>query len=285
MRDALVDDNEGDLRLSSCLVVQLSEGLAELPDLLVNDLISLGITDTIAEDNEVGREVALMVSGKDFDGLLKRVLHLSLNDLLALPLNDVFRVVLAHLLVGARSETNDRVGACVANIDSDQHRSHVVHDLRELEMEEVAFNLRIDLTQDVGGLTHVEFKAIASGDNLRWDLKLMEELLVHLVVVLLTKHDHDDLGVSEHTVWSIHHVIKELTFDLSVVIFSLKLDEVGLLNFDLERIARLHKRVVNVVSDLEVRALPRVGPLWVLIDHHPFTLEQVHSLLNRQALQ
>lgn len=252
MRDALVDDNEGDLRLSSCLVVQLSEGLAELPDLLVNDLISLGITDTIAEDNEVGGELTLVVSGKDFNSLLKRVLHLSLNDLLALSLNDVFRVILAHFLVGACSEANDRVGACMTNIDSDQHRLHVVHDLRELEVEEVAFDLRVDLTQDVGSFTHVELESIASGDNLRWDLKLMEELLVHLVVVLLTEHDHDDLGVSEHTVWTIHHVIKELTFDLSVVVFSLKLDEVGLLNLDLESAACLHKRVVNAVSDLEV---------------------------------
>lgn len=281
MRDALVDDNEGDLRLNPCLVVQLSEGLSELLDLLVNDLISLGITDTIAEDNEVGWELALVVRGKDFNRLLKGLLHLSLNDLLAFLLNDVFRIVLTHLFVGACSEANDRVGACVTNIDSDQHRFHVVHDLRELEVEEVAFDLGVDLAQDVRGLTHVEFKAIASGDNLRWDLELMEELLVHFVVMLLTKHNHDDLGVSEHTVWSVHHVIKELTFDLSVVVFSLKLDEVGLLNFDLERIACLHKRVVNAVSDLEVGALPRVGPLRVLIDHHPLTLEQVDSLLDR----
>lgn len=48
-----------------------------------------------------------MVLGEDFDGLFETFFHLSLDNLLTLPLNNVLAVVLAHLLIGACSKTND----------------------------------------------------------------------------------------------------------------------------------------------------------------------------------
>ncbi len=100
----------------------------------------------------------------------------------------------------------------------------------------------------------------------------MEQLLVHLVVVLLTEDNDNDLRVSEHTVRTIHHVVKHLALDLCIVILRLQLNEVRLLNSDLQSTRRLHKRIVDRVSNLEVRALPWVWPLRILIDHDPFFL-------------
>ena len=113
----------------------------------------------------------------------------------------------------------------------------------------------------------------------------MEQLLVHLVVVLLAEDNDNDLRVSEHTVRSIHHVIKHLALDLSIVVLRLQLNEVRLLNSDLQSTRRLHKRIVDRVGNLEVRALPRIWSLRVLIDHNPFFLEEVDGFLDRETLE
>lgn len=113
----------------------------------------------------------------------------------------------------------------------------------------------------------------------------MEQLLVHLVVVLLAEDNDNDLRVSEHTVRTIHHVVKHLALDLSIVILRLQLNEVRLLNSDFQSTRRLHKRIVDRVGNLEVRALPRVWPLRILIDHDPFFLEEVDGFLDRETLE
>ena len=141
LSDALVDDDEGDLRLLSRLVVHLRERISELLDLLLDHLKSLSIADSITVDDEVGGELAIMLSSKDFDSFLERVLHFSLNNLLTLPLDDVLRIVLTHLLVCAGGEADHRGGSSVADVNSDQHRAHAIHGLRELQMEQISFNL------------------------------------------------------------------------------------------------------------------------------------------------
>ena len=226
-----------------------------------------------------------MFRGEDFDGLLERLLHLTLHDLLTLPLNDMLRVVLAHLLVRAGSKANDRGRSSVADIDSDQHRAVVVHRFRELQVEQVTLNLGVDLSEDVAGLAHVKLEAAARGDHLRWNLELVEELLVHAVVVLVSEDDYYHLRVAEVASWTSHHVLKKFVLDLSVVIFRFDLDESGLLNFDLKHSTRLLESVEYVVSDLEVGALLVVWVLGILIDHHPLLMQQVYSHLNWSSLQ
>lgn len=141
LSDALVDDDEGDLGLLSHLVVHFRERISELLDLLLDHLKSLSITDTITVDDEVGGELAIMLSCKDFNSFLERVLHFCLNNLLTLPLDDVLRVVLTHLLVGTGSEADHRGGSSVTDVNSDQHRAHAVHGLRELQVEQISLNL------------------------------------------------------------------------------------------------------------------------------------------------
>ena len=122
----------------------------------------------------------------------------------------------------------------MADIDADQHRPHLIHGFRELQVEQVSLDLRIDLAEDVGSLAHVEFEAIARRDHLRRDIVLVEELLVHPVVVLVAEDDDHDLGVTEVAIRGLHHVMKQLALDLTIIVLGLNLEEVGLLNTNLQ---------------------------------------------------
>ncbi len=68
--DSLIDNDKSDFGLLCGLVVEFGEGLPELDQLLVDHLLSLGITDAVAEDNEVRGQHALVLSCKDIDCLL-----------------------------------------------------------------------------------------------------------------------------------------------------------------------------------------------------------------------
>ena len=138
LRDTFVDDHQGYLGLLANLVVDLGKCLAELSNLSVDDLVSHSITHSITEDNEVCRQIPLVVLTEDVDSFLERLFHLHLNDLLALSLNYVLTVVLAQLWVSACCKADDRAWTGVANIDSNQHGSHLVHGFGESQMEQVA---------------------------------------------------------------------------------------------------------------------------------------------------
>ena len=60
-----------------------------------------------------------MVMGEYLNRLFKRVLHPSFDNLLALGLNDVLRVVLTHFLVGGGSKANNAGGTRVADVNAD----------------------------------------------------------------------------------------------------------------------------------------------------------------------
>ena len=122
----------------------------------------------------------------------------------------------------------------MADIDADQHCAHLIHGLRELQVEQVSLDLRIDLAKDVGGLAHVEFEAISRRDHLRRNVVLVKELLVHSVVVLVAEDDNHDLRVTEVAVRGLHHVVKQLALDLTIIVLGLNLEEVGLLNTNLQ---------------------------------------------------
>ena len=226
-----------------------------------------------------------MLARKDLDCFLERLLHLGLNNLLALPLDDVLRVVLTQLFVRAGGKAYDRRGSSVANIDANQHGAHVVHGLGELQVEQVALDLRVDLPQDVRSLAHVELEAVASRDDLRRNLELMEKLLVHAVVVLVAENNDHDLRVAEVTVRRLHHVVKQAILHFSIVVLGLHLQEVRLLNPDLQHAARLLESVEDVVGNLVVRSFPLVGLLGVLVDHEPLLSPQVYRLLDWQPSQ
>jgi len=81
--DPLVNDHDGDFR-GGCQIIKLLDNFAELRNLPRKYLLAHGITDTIAVDNEVSRLppfIALLEAG---NSLPYEVLHLAVNDLLAL---------------------------------------------------------------------------------------------------------------------------------------------------------------------------------------------------------
>ena len=87
--DTLVHHNESDLGRCSQAILHVLKRLSELLDLLVDDLSSHSVANTVAEDDEVSGQLAVMLLREDVDGLFQRICHLSLHDLLAFGLHDV----------------------------------------------------------------------------------------------------------------------------------------------------------------------------------------------------
>ena len=287
LRDALVHDDESDLRLHRGLIVDLGEGLAELLDLLLDDLRALSVTHTVTENDEVGRKLPIVLRGEDLDGFLEGLLHLTLDDLTTLRLEDGHREVLAHFLVGARSEADRRLGPSMAHIDSDQHGAHRVHSIGELQLVQVTLSLRVDLLEKVSGDTQeVPLSRGEGRDHLRRDLELSEELLVHGVVVLVAQDYHDDLRVAEVRTLAGHHVVEKVLLDLVIACLILSLDEVGVLHIDLQ----LNTCFLEMIQDTVSLVVQRPGPtisvrtLLVLVDHDPLILFQMLSFMNGSTL-
>ena len=97
--DPLVDDNHSDLRLGRGLIVDLVDGSLKLRDLGRKHLVAHGIANTVTIDNEVGRKLIFVEVSEHLDCIFQCILHSRLHDLLSLLLNNVLRVVLAHLLI------------------------------------------------------------------------------------------------------------------------------------------------------------------------------------------
>ena len=136
----------------------------------------------------------------------------------------------------------------MANINSNKHGLHVLHYLRELQIEKVSSYLAIDLSQDIAGFGSIERESILGCNHLRWNLVLLEELLVHLVVVCIVKDNNNHHWMSEDTLWASHHVVEDLLFDFLSVSLIFSLNEKWLLNLNFELIAGLDKGIKNLIS-------------------------------------
>lgn len=82
----------------------------------------------------------------------------------------------------------------MADIDSDEHRPHAGHFVRQLQVEKVASHLAVELLDDVRGLGKVEFGAVASSDDLRRDLIQLKELFVLIVELLIAENEDKHFG-------------------------------------------------------------------------------------------
>lgn len=174
----------------------------------------------------------------------------------------------------------------MAHIDSDQHGAHLVHGFGELHQVEVTLSLRVDLLEEVRGNAHESFPSRGvSCDHLRWDLELSKELLVHRVIVLVAQNDKSDLWMTE-VIFSVEHIVDELMLDLIIICLVVRLNEVGVFNFHLESNASFLEITQNTISFVEQRPLPSAAVLilLVLIDHDPFLLVEMLSLVNGSFL-
>ena len=166
LSDPLVHDDECDLWVRSRLVVELIDGLLELWDLFRKAEVALSITQTISIDDEVSWVFSGVLLSKDLDGILDRIFHLSLDDLLSFLLDDELRVVLTHLDICGSCKANDRIWSRMADINSNEHGALCLQDVRELHYVEVAAHLAVHLLYDIGGLRQIERLAISAGHYL-----------------------------------------------------------------------------------------------------------------------
>ena len=98
--DALVHEHHCHLRLHGSLVGhELFNRLLELGQLELNDLVTLGITNTVTVDDEVCGEHATVVLSENFHGIVETVVKAVFHHLVALLLDNVVRIVLTHVLV------------------------------------------------------------------------------------------------------------------------------------------------------------------------------------------
>jgi len=121
--NSLVDNNDTYFRLLSCLVVQLVDSSFKLRDFSGENLVTLGITDSISEDDEGCWEFTFVILCESRDRFFNQLLHVVLNNLLTFLLNQVSAVVLAHFLVDACREANNWLRTWVTNVNTNQHGS------------------------------------------------------------------------------------------------------------------------------------------------------------------
>lgn len=89
-----------------------------------------------------------------------------MDNLLALRLDKVVTVVLAHLLVRARTETDNGFRTCMAHVNTNQHRSFLGKYFGELQVVQVATSLGVYLSEDISSLGQIELVSISEGHNL-----------------------------------------------------------------------------------------------------------------------
>lgn len=174
--DPLVDHGQGDGRRAADLVVQGLEGLLELAHLLVDDLLSHLVTDTISVDDDLSWSLTLMAVLELLNGSDKASIEILLNQLLVLLLDDNVREVLGLMWVGSGAEAHDTLLSRVADIDSNDHDLFLVHELGPLHSQALTAHLRVDLLHDVGGNRHVHPSKGALLDALSHDVELREDL-------------------------------------------------------------------------------------------------------------
>lgn len=212
-----------------------------MSDLLLDDLLSHSISDSVSVDDEVVRVQFLgMLSFIGLNGGSQSILKLGVNNFLSLSLENLVGVVLTHLWVNGSTETNNGLFALMADIDSDKHG--VRRDfLRELQVVEVSTELGVDLSQNVGGNRQVGFLDDSGANNLGDDVHAVAGILVSLVRLLIVQDDDNDLGLSTLVDVASQFLLKSL-----IVIFSWEFDPLWLLNVHLKDLGALLQLALQV---------------------------------------
>ena len=122
LSDSLVDYDQSDGWFLGTLVVHLVDHLLELSDLLLNDLSSHGITDTVSVDDEVVREHSLgMLVFIGLNGVLQCFSQVGIDNFLSFLLQNLVRVVLTEFLIDGCTETDNGLPSLMADINTDEH--------------------------------------------------------------------------------------------------------------------------------------------------------------------
>ena len=110
------------------LVVELLHDNLKLRDLLVEDVISHSLSDSISVDDDLVWQ--LLVPGLEaLKGLSHADIKLLLDNLLTLGLKNDIGIVLGVEIVGGGSETYNGLSSSMAHINTDDHNLILGHEL------------------------------------------------------------------------------------------------------------------------------------------------------------
>jgi len=197
------DGLSGGLRIASVLH---GDDAIELLQLLVNDLLAHGVTDTVTVDEDVGGEASVVELAVGLEGAREVVRQDGgRDDLLALDrLRASLCVVLAHVGVVRGTEANRRLFTLVADVNA--HKHGLLGDLRaEGHTPEVTTEFGIHLADDVEEDSVIILGNRAVGDELRDDWTVTVDLVleegVEVLVVRVVRHDNqeDEVRVLDRT--------------------------------------------------------------------------------------
>ena len=131
------------------MVVERSEGILELGDLLLDDLVSHHVANSVSIDDDLVRELTLVVVSELIASGDDASIQLGLDELNILWVDDDVIVVSSLSLVSGGTESNNRLLTSMANIDTDDHNL-LLHESGPLHSERLSSHLGVDLLHDVG---------------------------------------------------------------------------------------------------------------------------------------
>lgn len=212
LANALVHDDESDLGegLSGLLffaAVLHSADAVQLLELLVDDLLTHGIADTITVDEDVaghGTFVEVSVGLERACEVIRQ--NCRRDDFLSLDrLRTSLSVVLAHGSVVGRTEADGRLLALMTDINTDEHG--LVRDLgSERHTPEITAKFGVHLSDDIQEDTIIVLGNSAVGDKLgndgtvTVDLVLQERIEVLMVRVVGHDDKEDEVRVLNGTI-------------------------------------------------------------------------------------
>ena len=130
--NSLVHNYESEGRLGHLIVKRL-DGCLELSDLLLHDLVSHLLADTIPVDDNLCWVGSLVGLGELLESTDKASVKVLLHNLLVLLLNDDVGEILSALWICRGSKPDHRLLTCVANINTNYHHSLLLHESWHLD--------------------------------------------------------------------------------------------------------------------------------------------------------
>lgn len=196
---SFVHNNEGVLGcLQFSAIVQLvllANYFVQLLQLMGDDLGSHRVANSVSVDEDVVRQLAVVVVSEGLESTLEVELqHARVDDFLAfLGLGTGLGVVLAHVLVVGGAEPNDTLLALVAHVDTHQH-GFLGDFVSEVESPEISAEFGIDLSEDVDVNTVIILLDGLGGHELGNDGAVGVDLVLQscVEVFLLDGVGHDD---------------------------------------------------------------------------------------------
>jgi len=259
---SLVDHDDGDFWREGRLVVEFTDDLVKLGDLVSENLFSLFVTYSVAVDDKVGGVLVIVVLSEDLNRRSDQLTELGrAHKLLVLVLDQVVREVLTHLFVSGCCKSDCGVLPLVADINSNQHGSLFVEGLGEPEVEEVTTHFTVDLPQDVSRLRQVKPSSVLRRHDLRGNLQVLEYLLVHVVVIFIAENDETHGWVSEALTLALVHVVQELFLQFILIVFPGELYPVGLFHRHLQSSAGFFEVAEDCVGVVKVPFFVNKEPL------------------------